>query len=174
MKAEIKKQFIPKDYEVLIQQKLHNLNQRDMDVSTYTQEFHNLTLREKVYETNKQNLARYINGLKYSIQDELTLVAIESIHQYFNLALKIEEKHKRRGESSRGRGSNFRGRGGRFQGRNNSSKEEGKSQNSENESSNRGTFRGRRSNNSRGGGNGRGRGGNVFTGKCFTCNQTGH
>ena len=83
-----------------------------MDVSTYTQEFHNLTLRENVHETNKQNLARYISGLKYSIQDELTLITIDLFHQCFNLALKIEEKKKRRGESSfnRGRGNNFRGR----------------------------------------------------------------
>ena len=48
MKAEIRKQFIPEDYEVLIYQKFHNLKQKDMDVSTYAQEFHNFTLREKV------------------------------------------------------------------------------------------------------------------------------
>ena len=58
MKVEIKKQFIPEDYEVLIHQKLHNLKKRDMDVSTYIQEFHNLTLRAKVYETKKKEVGK--------------------------------------------------------------------------------------------------------------------
>ena len=93
MKIKIRKQFIPEDYEVLVHKRLQNIRQRDLDVSTYTQEFHNLTLRAKMYETEKQKPARYINGLKYSIQDELTLITLGSVHQCFNMALKFEEKH---------------------------------------------------------------------------------
>ena len=70
-----------------------------------------------MYETEKQKLARYVNGLKYNIQDELTLITLGSVHQCFNMALKIEEKHKRKGDrSNRGRGNINRGRG-RFHGR---------------------------------------------------------
>ena len=54
-----------------------------MDVSTYTEEFHKLSLRSKVTKTEKQKLARYLNGLKYSIQDELTLFNLKSAHSYF-------------------------------------------------------------------------------------------
>ena len=82
---------------MLVHKKLQNIRQRDLDVSAYTQKFHNLTLRAKVYEIEKKKLARYVNGLKYSIQDELTLITLGSIHQCFNMALKIEEKHKRKG-----------------------------------------------------------------------------
>ena len=117
MKAEIRKQFIPDDYEMLVHKTLQNHKQGDLDVSTYTQEFHNLTLRAKVYKTEKQKLTRYVNGLKYSIQDDLTLITLASVHQCFNMALKIEEKHKRREDTNnRGRGNNSRGRG-RFHGR---------------------------------------------------------
>ena len=73
MKAEIRKQFIPDDYEMLVHKKLQNHKQRDLDIRTYTQEFHNLTLRAKVYETKKKKLERYMNGLKYIIQDELPI-----------------------------------------------------------------------------------------------------
>ncbi|XP_057849726.2 uncharacterized protein LOC131060503 [Cryptomeria japonica] len=173
MKAELKKQFVPDDYEVTLHKKLQNLKQKDLDVSTYTQEFHNLTLKAKMFETEKQKLARYINGLKYSIQDELTLVSVESVHKCFQLALKIEEKQKRRGEQSKGRGTSFRGRG-RFHGRGTFSKFQGESSNqrADNDAGGRGTFRGRGSNNGRG--RSRGRGPNVFTGRCFSCNQVGH
>ena len=69
-----------------------------------------------MYETEKKKLARYVNGLKYSIQDELTLIIVGSVHQCFNIALKIEEKHKRKGDANnRDRGSNNKGRG-RFHG----------------------------------------------------------
>ena len=128
--------------------RLQNLRQRNLDVSTYTQEFHNLILRAKMYEIEKQKLARYVNGLKYSIQDELTLITLGSIHQCFNMALKFEEKHKRKGEtSSGGRCNNNRGRG-RFHGRGsfNKNQEESSGSNVDGESRNRGTFRGRRSN----------------------------
>ena len=111
MKAEIINQFIPDDYEVLVHKRMQNLKQRDLDVNTYTQEFHNMTLRAKMYEIEKKILVRYVNSLKYSIQDELMLITLGLVHKCFNMALKIEEKHKRKGEtSSRGRGR-FNGRG---------------------------------------------------------------
>lgn len=114
MLAEIKKQFVPEDYEVALHKKLHNLKQKDMDVSTYTEEFHKLTLKTKISETENQKLARYLNGLKYSIQDELSLFNPESVHKCHQMALKIEEKQRKRGEQINrgGRGNqNFRGRG---------------------------------------------------------------
>ena len=83
------------------------------------------------------------------------------------MALKIEEKHKRkRDTNNRGRGNNNRGRG-RFHGRGyfNKNQEEFSGSNVESEFANRGTFRGRRSN---GRGRSSGRGPNVFTSKCIT------
>ena len=70
-----------------------------------------------MYATKKQKLARYVNGLKYSIQDELTLITLGLVYQCFNMDLKIEEKHKRKGDTrNRGRGNSNKGRG-RFHGR---------------------------------------------------------
>ena len=100
MKDEIKKEFIPEDYENMVHKKLQNLKQWDLDVSTYTQEFHSFSLKERMYESEKQKLARYINGLKYSIQYELTLVSMDYVHKCFLLALKIEDKKKRKGDQN--------------------------------------------------------------------------
>ncbi|XP_059067896.1 uncharacterized protein LOC131858615 [Cryptomeria japonica] len=178
MVLEIKKQFVPEDYEVSLHKKLQNLKQKDMDVSTYTEEFHKMNLKAKVPENEKQKLARYLNGLKFSIQDELSLFNPETVHKCFQMALRIEEKQKRRHDasSSRGRGNqNFRGRG-RFQNRDffpknyDSRSQEGSQGQVERNNTNQGRFRGR--------GNGRGRGGgrgsSMFTGRCFSCNQIGH
>ncbi|XP_059070715.1 uncharacterized protein LOC131860330 [Cryptomeria japonica] len=175
MLAEVKKQFVPEDYEVTLHKKLHNLKQKDMDVSTYTEEFYKLSLKTKISETENQKLARYVNGLKYSIQDELSLFNLESVHKCHQMVLKIEEKQKKRGEQNNrgGRGNpNFRGRG-RFHGRGSFQKQQGESSHQDiekdsgyrsNPRGGRGTRRGRFG----------GRGSNVFTGRCFSCNQVGH
>ena len=83
MKSEIKRQFVPKDYEVLIHQRLQSLRQKDLDVGAYTEEYHKLTLRAKIPENEKQKLSRYLNGLKYSIKDELILFNPKSVHQCY-------------------------------------------------------------------------------------------
>lgn len=122
MEIEIKRKFVPEDYEISLHKRLQNLRKRDLDVSTYTKEFHRMTLEEKMPERETQKLARYMNCLKFTIQDELSLFNPESVHKCFQMALRIEEKQKRRGEhNNRGKGTSFRGKG-RFNGRGSSPK----------------------------------------------------
>ena len=56
-----------------------------------------------------QKIARYINGLRFGIQDEISFVKLESVEEACQYALKAKEilakKHEQR----------QRGRGGRFQ-----------------------------------------------------------
>ena len=102
MKSEIKRKFVPKDYEVLIHQRLQSLRQKDLDIGAYIEEFHKLTLRGLVPENEKQKLARYFNRLKYSIKDELVLFNPKNVHQCYQMVFKINEKIKRRNDSCGG------------------------------------------------------------------------
>lgn len=53
-----------------------------------------------------------MNGLRISIQDELSLTNPTIVNQCYQLALKVEEKFKRRNEkSASGKGKNDRGKG---------------------------------------------------------------
>lgn len=47
MKAKVKAQFMPIDYEVQMYKKLQNLRQRYLDVNAYMKEFHKLSLKSK-------------------------------------------------------------------------------------------------------------------------------
>lgn len=113
MLVKVKVQFILIDYEVQVYKKLQGLRQKDLDVSTYTKEFHRLSLRTKHYEEEPEKVARYLSGLKYSIQDEVNILAPEIVNKCFRLALRAEEKLKRKNDhNNKGRGGrNFRGRG---------------------------------------------------------------
>lgn len=126
-------------------------------------------------EEYADKVARYLNGLKYSLQDELCLTSLGIVEECYQLAIKEEEKLKRRQEKqSRGRGrKNFRGRG-TFAGRGQSQRFQGETSNSQEQTSySGGNFRGRRPNlisrfSNRGGSSG-------FTGKCYKCNKfVGH
>jgi len=98
---------------------MQNLKQRDLDVATYTEEFHKYTLCCGYMEEEKAKVARYLNGLRFKIQDEISLLTLETVEKCFQVALRAKEKLKRKGEQqSRGRGGrNFRG-GDSFEDRN--------------------------------------------------------
>ena len=177
MKIRLKAQFLPKDYEVQLHKKLQNLKQRELDVSSYTEEFHKLSLRAKKHENEVEKLARYMNGLRTNIQDEISILTPDSVHKCFQLALRAEEKFKRRHEQQQKQrgGRSFRGRGTFGRGPNAAKIEENSPLEGHGDSSRgsfRGTYRGR--SNFRGRWGQGGRNTPVFTGRCYHCNQVGH
>ena len=91
-------------------------------MSAYTEDFNKLSLRARRQEEEVERVARYINGLRQWIQDEIIMMAPDTMDTCFSLALRVEEKARRRHDSQqRGRGNRgFRGRGnlGRGQGPN--------------------------------------------------------
>jgi hypothetical protein len=47
-------------------------------------------------ETDEQLIARYVNCLKFSIQDELSMHRVRSVEEEYQLALNLEEKQNRK------------------------------------------------------------------------------
>ena len=144
-------------------------------MNAYSEEFHRLTLKAKKQEEELERVARYLNGLRMKIQEEISLLALDTLGKCFQLALKVEEKLKRKserrqggrsGRNDQGRGNfNNRGQGQRSQGESNPKEQVG-------DSSSRGGYGGRGSNGGRSGGSGRG---SRFSGmKCYNCGQLGH
>lgn len=100
MKIRLKAQFLPGDYEAQIHKRLQNLKQRELDVNAYIEEFHKLSLRARKHENEVEKLARYLNGLSQNIQGEISILTLDTIHKCFQLALRAEEKIKRRSEQN--------------------------------------------------------------------------
>jgi hypothetical protein len=63
-----------------------------MTVKEYTEEFYRLNIRASHRESNDEKVARYMNGLRYEIQDEINLATIRTVEDAYQLALKHEEK----------------------------------------------------------------------------------
>jgi hypothetical protein len=51
-----------------------------------------LNIRVGHRESNDEKVARYMNGLRYYIQDEMSLVTIRTVEDAYQMALKAEEK----------------------------------------------------------------------------------
>jgi len=111
MVSRLKAKFMPKDYQLNLFRQLQNLRQKGMTVKEYTKEFYKLSIRARHVEDDVEKLAKYINGLRYNIQDEIILPSLKTIEDAYQAALKAKEKMLRK-QSQRNRGkSSARGRG---------------------------------------------------------------
>jgi hypothetical protein len=103
MIAKMKAKFIPRDYQISLFRRMQNLRQKLMTVKEYTEEFYRLNIRAGHRESNDEKVARYMNGLRYEIQDEMSMETIRTVEDAYQMALKAEEKLGRK-QSQRGRG----------------------------------------------------------------------
>ena len=74
MVAKLKAKLIPKDYQINLFRKLQNLRQKEMTIKEYTEEFYRLNIRTGQRERDEETFSRYLNGLRYEIQDELNMM----------------------------------------------------------------------------------------------------
>lgn len=108
MVSKLKSKFMPDDYQVNLFWKLQNLKHKESSVKEYTEAFYRLNIRSRNVDDEIKQVARYLNGLQMSIQDELSVIKLQSVEEAYQYALKAEEKLNKRHEQKQ------RGRGGRF------------------------------------------------------------
>eukprot|EP00253_Pinus_taeda_P014351 PITA_14351 len=167
MVAKLKGRFLPKDYQVALYRQVQNLRQKGMTVREYTKEFYLVNLRARYTGDTLEKTARYINGLRLEILDEISILSPRNIEEAYQSAMKAEKKITRKQNARRGRGTG-RGRGqsyGRGQTASNS-KDDSSSKASRTVEKGDITRGGRPY--QRGRGNGRGRGAN------YQCHKWGH
>jgi hypothetical protein len=96
MIVKMKAKFIPRDYQITLFQRMQNLRQEPMSVKEYIEEFYKLNIRARHQESDDEKLARYMNGLRYDIQDQMSMITIRTVEDAYQMALKAEEKLSRK------------------------------------------------------------------------------
>ena len=76
MVAKMKDKFIPRDDQITLFQRMQNLRQKLMSVKEYTEEFYMINIRAGHRESDDEKVSRYMNGLRYDIQDEMSIMTI--------------------------------------------------------------------------------------------------
>jgi hypothetical protein len=100
--ANMKARFMPKDYQINLFRRMQNLRQKGMTVKEYTEEFYRLNIRTGQRERDEEKVSRYINGLRYKIQDEINMMSVRTVEDSYQFELKVEENLARK-QSQRGR-----------------------------------------------------------------------
>jgi hypothetical protein len=62
-----------------------------------------LNIREGHRESDDEKVARYLNGLRYEIQDEISMMTIKNVEDSYQMASKAEVKLARK-QGQRGQG----------------------------------------------------------------------
>jgi hypothetical protein len=170
MVAKLKDKFIPKDYKINLFRRLQNLRQKGMIVKEYIDDFYRLNIRDGYKERDEEKIVRYINDLRYEIQNKISMMIVKTVEDAYHIALKVEEKlARKKSQQSRGR---ILTRGKRIA-HDKAQNPKGENQKPHSHSERGGSSRGRQS----GGrnyfprGRGRGIGGEV---RCNSCGNTGH
>ena len=108
MVNKIKKKFLLANYQVNFLRRMKKLKQKDMSVKDYTDEFYRLDPRFGHVDDEIEKVARYLNGLRSRIQDEISFVKLDSVEEAYQYTLKVEEILTKIYEQR------LRGQGGRF------------------------------------------------------------
>ena len=92
----MKSKFIPRDYQINLFRRMHNLRQKGMTVKEYIEEFYRINIRIGHRESDDDKVSIYMNFLKYDIQYEITMMTIKNVEDAYQMDLKAEEKLARK------------------------------------------------------------------------------
>ena len=96
----LKVKFMPFDYQQRLFRDYQNLRQKDLSISAFTEEFLKLHIRTDLQEDDEHAAARYVNALRFQLQDESSLIKVSSLDEEYQLAVKTEEKLNRRSKAA--------------------------------------------------------------------------
>jgi hypothetical protein len=104
MVAKMKAKLIPKDYQITLFWRMQNLRHNLMTVKEYTEELYKINIRAGHRESDDEKVARYMNGLRYDIQDEMSMITLRTVEDSYQMALKVEENlSRKKGQRGQGR-----------------------------------------------------------------------
>jgi hypothetical protein len=90
MVAKLKAKFILKDYQINLFRRLQNLRHKSLSLKEYTEEFYILNIKARQKENEDEKIVKYINGLRYDIQEEINMMYVSKVEYSYQEALKYE------------------------------------------------------------------------------------
>jgi hypothetical protein len=92
MKLRLQEKYLPVDYEETLFEELLAHKQNNTSVDDYTHKFHELSVRSRVSETERQTIAHFKVGLGDDIKRELLTVRLVGVDEAYQLALRVEQQ----------------------------------------------------------------------------------
>ena len=90
MKRLLRSRYLPPDYEQILFKQYQDCRQGNRTIETYLEEFHRLSSRNNLLETEAQQVARFVGGLRWAIQDRVAMQIFYTLTEAVALAIKVE------------------------------------------------------------------------------------
>ena len=97
MVEKMRAKFLPKDYQLILYRQVQKLRQRLLTVREYTEEFYKVNLRAGYVEELAEKVARYVNGLRMDIQEEINMISPRTMEEA-SLRLKVRREDNKEAE----------------------------------------------------------------------------
>ena len=68
------------------------MRQKLISVKEYTEEFYKINIRASHQEGDDEKVSRYMNGLRYDIQDKMIMMTFRNVEDAYQMVLKAKEK----------------------------------------------------------------------------------
>ena len=92
MVEKLRGKYLPNNFHIPLFKQMQNLKQKMMTMRGYTEGFYKINVRARYVEDMAKKVARYLNCLRYAIQDELILVNPRRVDESYQYALRVEER----------------------------------------------------------------------------------
>ena len=89
---KVGRKLLPLNYAQIIFHRFQKLKKNLSTLEELTNEFYQLSILVDHQEIDEKLVARYVNCLKFSIEDELSMLRICNVEEAYKLALKVKEK----------------------------------------------------------------------------------
>ena len=96
--------FLPKDYQLILYRKVQNLRNILLTLREYTEKFYKVNLRVGYVEESIEKAARYVNGIRMDIKEEISMLSPKMMEETYQCALREEEKIAQKQSFNRGHG----------------------------------------------------------------------
>jgi hypothetical protein len=90
MKRLLRSRYLPPDYEQILFKQYQECRQGARTVEAFLEEFHRLSSRNNLLETEAQQVARFVGGLRWAIQDRVAMQTVYMLTEAVALAIKAE------------------------------------------------------------------------------------
>ncbi|XP_059429202.1 uncharacterized protein LOC132163019 [Corylus avellana] len=95
MKRLLKPRFLPPDFEQRLFQQYQECRQGGRTIQAYVDDFYRLSARNDLMETEDQQVARFIGGLRVAIQDKVSMHPVFTSNEAVSLATRAEKQLER-------------------------------------------------------------------------------
>jgi len=90
MKRLLRSRYLPPDYEQILFKQYQECRQGARTVKAFLEEFYRLSSRNNLLETEAQQVARFVGGLRWAIQDRVATQTVYTLTEVVALAIKTK------------------------------------------------------------------------------------